>query len=145
MGLKLLDGTANGFITQQALGHAVLVAYLRRESQRPHPCGLAIGARRLLPNMLEAFTLGGIQRWRNGLRTIRLLPQALHTLGIKGMHDIADSLDRTAYKLGNRLRRQATGTREDDLSPSDPEGVRAAAVGLPRHTLSIGQGANKER
>ena len=104
IGLQLFDSTADGFIAPQALGHAVRIAHLRRQGQRPHPRGLALGAWRLMQAMLEAVTIGGIQRWRDGLRTIRLLPQALHALGVKGLDDVADRLDGTAHKLRNGFR-----------------------------------------
>ena len=57
-----------------------------------------------MQDVLEAFTIGGIQRGLDSLRTIRLLPQALHALCVKGMDDVADRLDGTAHKLCNGLR-----------------------------------------
>ena len=68
IGLQPLEGAADRFITQQALRHALLIAHFRRQSQRPHPRGLAIEARRLMQEMLEAVTVGGIQHGRDGLR-----------------------------------------------------------------------------
>jgi hypothetical protein len=98
-----------------------------------------------MQKMLEAFTAGSIQHGRDGLRTIRLLPQALHALRVKGVDDIADGLDRTPHELRNGFRRQPTGTRQDDLGPPDTEGVCGASVGLQLHALIIGQGSNTER
>ena len=104
IGLQLFDRTADGFIAPQALGHAVRIAHLRRQGQRPHSWRLALGARRLVQEMLEAFTRGGIQRWLDGLWTIRLLSQALHALGVQGMEDMTDRLDGTAHKLRHGCR-----------------------------------------
>ena len=58
---KPLESPADSFITQQTLRHALLIAHLRRQGQRPYPRGLVVGARRLMQDMLEAVTVGGIQ------------------------------------------------------------------------------------
>ena len=54
-----LQGPADAFITQQALSHAVFIAHLRCEGQRPHPrlC-LAIGPWRLMQEVA-----GGVHSW----------------------------------------------------------------------------------
>jgi hypothetical protein len=145
IGLKTFESPAHGCLTHQALGPPVLIAYLRRQRQRPHPRGLVIGARRWRQEMLEVFTLGSLQHGLNGLGAIRLPLHALYALGIKGRDDMADGLHGTAHQRRNGLGRQHTGTREDDLRSSATKGVRGAAVGLQLHTLLIGQGANKKR
>jgi hypothetical protein len=144
IGLKPFEGPANGFITHQVLSHPLLIAHFSRQGQGPHPRGLAIETRRLRQEMLETVTARGIQHGLNGLRTMRLLRQALHAPRVKSMEDVTDSLHRTPHKLRNELRRQPAGTRQDDLGTPDTEGVRAAAVGFQLPTLVIGQGANKE-
>jgi hypothetical protein len=139
-----MEGAANRFITQQALRHALLITHFRRQSQRPHPCGFAIEARRLMQEMLEAGTAGGIKHRCDGLGAIRLLPQALHALGVKSMDNVTDGLDGTAHQLRNGLRGQPPGTRKDDLGPSNTEGVCHAAVGFQLPGLIIGQGSDKK-
>src|SRR5262249_23583009 len=139
------EGSADRFITHQALRDALLITHLRRQGQRPHPCGLAVEARRLMQEMLEAFTLGSVQHRFDRLWTVRLLLQARHTLDVKGTNDITNSLDGAPDQLRNGLRGQPLGTRQDDLGPPDTEGVRGASVSFQLHTLIIGQGSNKER
>jgi hypothetical protein len=56
-----------------------------------------------MQDVLEAFTLGSVQHGLDCLRTIRLPCQALHALLVKGLDNITDSLDRTAYQLRNGL------------------------------------------
>jgi hypothetical protein len=92
---------------------------------------------------LEPVTRGGSQHGRDGLRTIRLPLQALHTPPVQGMEDITDSLDGTPHELRHGLRGQPAGTRQDDLGPPDTDGVRGTAVGLQLATLIIGQGSDK--
>src|SRR5207237_1194571 len=77
--LKPLESPTHGFITHQALRDALCIAHLRRQGQRPHPRRLAIEAWRLMQERLETVTCGGIQHGRDGLRTIRLPLQTLHT------------------------------------------------------------------
>src|SRR5215475_11001764 len=144
IGLQPLESPADRFVTHQARRDTLLIAHLCCQGQRPHPGRLAIEAWRLMQDMLEAFTCGGIQHGFNGLRTRRLLLQALHTTRVKSMDDITDGLDCTPHKLRNGLRGQSLGTREDDLGTPDTEGIRSAAVGLQLPMLIIGQGADKE-
>ena len=96
-----------------------------------------------MQKMLEAFTPGGRQHRLDGLGTIRLPLQALHAPRVKGVEDITDGLDGTAHQLRNGLRRQPTGTGEDDLGTADTEGVHRTSVGLQLDTLIIGQGSDK--
>jgi hypothetical protein len=97
-----------------------------------------------MQDMLEAVTGRGVQDGRDGLRPIRLLLQSLHAPCVKGMDDVTDGLDGTAHKLRNGLRRQPTGTGEDDLGPPDTEGIGSASVGFQLLAFFIGQGSNKE-
>ena len=97
-----------------------------------------------MQDRLAAFTGGGIQHGGNGLRTRRLLRQALHTTRVKSMEDMTDGLDCTPHKLRHGLRGQSLGTREDDVGTPDMEGIRRAAVGLQLPMFIIGQGAEKE-
>jgi hypothetical protein len=145
IGPQALQRSAEAFLTQTSLRHPLLMADLGGEGQCPHPGGLTIGARRLMQDMLETLTVDGVQYRLNALRTIRVPHQTLHTLPVKGPDDVADGLDGTSHQLRNRLRRQPTGTRENDLGSPDPEGVRGASVSLQLHTFLIGQGSNKER
>jgi hypothetical protein len=143
IGLKPFEGTTDRFITHPALRHALLRAHVSRQGQRPHSSGFAIEAWRLMQDMLEAVTGSGVQHGLDGLRPRRLLRQVFHALRIKGVDDITDGLDGTSYKLRNGLRRQPTGTGEDDLGTADTEGVRRAPLGLQLETLIIGQESDK--
>src|SRR5262249_29558315 len=87
-GVKPLEGSADAFITQHTLRDALLIAYLSRQAQRPHPGGLAIEARRLMQEMLEAVTGRGVQHGLGSLWPIRLLRQALHAPCMKGVEDV---------------------------------------------------------
>src|SRR5262245_25426206 len=145
MSPQALQRSADAFLTQTPLRHPLLMANLGGEGQCPYPGGLAIGARRLMQDMLETLTVDGVQYGLNALRTMRVPHQTFHALPVKGPDDVADGLDGTPHKLRNRLRRQPTGTREHDLGSPDPEGVCGASVRLQLHAFLIGQGSNKER
>jgi len=94
--------------------------------------------------MLEAFTVGGIQARRDGLRTIRWPRQALHTLPVKGRDDVAPGLDGTPHPWRNGLRRQPLGPGKDDWRTADTAGVCRASVGLSLPTFIVGQGAEND-
>ncbi len=83
-----------------------------------------------MQDMLEAVTSWGVQHRLYSLRPMRLLIHALYTPRVKGVDDIPDGLEGTSHQLRNGLRRQPTGTGEDDLGTADTEGVRRAPVGL---------------
>ena len=72
IGLKTFESTSNRFIPDQALRHTLGIAHVSRQGQRPHARGLAIEARRLRQDVLEAFTLANVQHGRDCFGTIRL-------------------------------------------------------------------------
>ena len=94
--------------------------------------------------MLEACTVRRVQRGLDRLGPIRLPGHARHPLLVQGMEEVPDGLDSAASQWGNGVRRQPTRTREDALGTADAAGVRRAPVGLQRHTLIVGYGADKE-
>jgi len=143
IGLQPLESPADRFITHQAFRDALRRAHLRRQGQRPAPRGLALEARRLRQDRLEAFPCGGIQPGGDGLRTRRLLLHARHATRVKGLEDVTDGLDGPPHKRRKGLRGQPPGTREDDVGTPDTEGLRGASVGLQLPTLIISQGADK--
>ena len=145
IGLKTFESTSNRFIPDQALRHTLGRAHVSRQGQRPHARGLAIEARRLMPDVLEAFTRANVQHGRDCFGTMRLPFQALSPLLVQGMDNMTDSLNSTAHQLRNRLRQHPTGTGEHDLGTTDTEGVRCAPIGLQLEPLIIGQRSNKER
>ena len=75
---------------------------------------------------------------------MRLLRQALHAPGRKGVEAVTDSWDSTAHQRRKGLRGQPPGTGQDDVGPAATAGVRRAAVGLQLETFIIGQGSDKE-
>src|SRR2546429_5224835 len=93
--------------------------------------------------MQKVFPPGGRLSRSVILGSIRQPLQSLHAPRVKGVEDITDGLDGTAHQLRNGLRRQPTGTGEDDLGTADTEGVHRTSVGLQLDTLIIGQGSDK--
>ena len=144
---KAFRGLPNGFITQQALRDPLFIADLSRQGQRPHARGLAIECA-----AIDARYAGGVHSGRRPASGATLLGRfdclatALHALGVKGVDDIADSLDRTAHQLGNGLGRLAAGHLRGRSAPGGhgrhPRLRRSASN---CSTLLIGQGSNKER
>ena len=104
IGPQALQRPANGFITHTSRGHALFMAHLGGQGERPDARGLAIGARRLMQKMLETLTIIGVQCWLHTLGPCRLLGHACQAARIKGMDDVADGLHATAHQLRNRLR-----------------------------------------
>jgi hypothetical protein len=128
IGPQALQRSADGFITHTACGHALFMAHLGGQGERPDARGLAIGARRLMQNMLEALTTGGVQCRLHALGPCRLLGHACQATRMKGRDDVADGLHATAHQLRNRLRRQPAGTRKHNLGPTYTEGIGGAAL-----------------
>ena len=61
MGPQALQGPADGFITQTPRSHALLMAHLGGQGERPDARGLAIGARGLMQDMLERSHVGAVK------------------------------------------------------------------------------------
>jgi hypothetical protein len=123
VGPQALQRPADGFITHTPRGHPLLVAHLGGQGKRPDTRGLAIGARRLMQDMLETLTRGGVQGRLDALGPRRLLRNACQASRIKGMDDVADGLYTTPHQLRNRLRRQPAATRQHHLGTTQTEGI----------------------
>jgi hypothetical protein len=61
VGPQAVQGPADAFITQTPRGHALFMAHLGSEGERPDARGLAIGAWGLMQDMLELLTLGAVK------------------------------------------------------------------------------------
>jgi hypothetical protein len=145
MGPQALQRPADRFITHTPLRHALLMAHLSGQSERPHARGLAIGTWRLRQDRLETLAVGSVQGRCAALGPRRLLRHASQPLGMKGLDDSAHGLHDATHHRGNGLRGPATRTREDNLRPAYTKRMRATALGFPLRTLLLGQGANLYR
>ena len=128
IGPQALQGPADGFITQTPCGHALFMAHLGGQGERPEARGLAIGARGLMQDMLELLTLGGGEGRHRTLGPRRLFGHACQAGCIKGMDDIAHGLHAAAHQLRNQLWRQPAGTRQHNLGTTHAEGIGGAPV-----------------
>ena len=142
---QTLQRPADTFLTQVSRGDALLLADLGGQSERPHPRGLVIGARRLVQHMLEPLTVGGIEDGRNALGARRLLGYTRQAVGIKSMDNVAHGLHGAAHQLGNGPGGQTTGTRQNNLRTTDAAGSRRTTLGCQLRALLIGSRATIKR
>jgi hypothetical protein len=115
MRAQALDGAADGLISQQPPGEALLRADLGGQRECPQSRRLANEPRGLMQQVAQLVALRRVQRRLGTRGPVRTRRQTAHAPYVERTNDVADGLARAAEEWGKRSRGRPLGTGQHNL------------------------------